>query len=132
MLAMHKCTAVSDCLFFLPPSLSLPPFIPNPPSLTSHTPLSNPCHQPETDNLGEPGGAGCKVDAGLFLVCPDSSNKEDHKVIAVNSTNQEACMEMWVGSQLLEFGSLFRGHRVEVPRPGTCIVLMMTDRIVIC
>ena len=61
----------------------------------------------KTDDLGEPGGVRSKVDADLFLVCPDSSKKEKHEVVEVNSTNQETCMEMWVESQLLEFGSLF-------------------------
>ena len=59
-----------------------------------------------------------KVDTELYLVCPDSSTKKDHKVIPVNLTNQDTCMEMWAESELLELGSLFRGCRVEVTRPG--------------
>ena len=52
-------------------------------------------------------------------MCPDHTHKEDHKVIPVNNKNQESCMDTWVDSQVLEFGSLLRGCRVEVPRPGT-------------
>ena len=54
-------------------------------------------------------------------MCPDYSEKKDHKVIEVNSTNQEACMEMWMDSQVLELASSLQGCRVEVPgpRPGT-------------
>ena len=52
-------------------------------------------------------------------MCPNYSTKKDHKVIEVNSTNQENCMERWAESQLLELGSLFQSCRVEVTRPGT-------------
>ena len=35
-------------------------------------------------------------------MCPDYSTKKDHKVIEVNSTNQDTCIEMWIESQLFE------------------------------
>ena len=52
-------------------------------------------------------------------MCPDYIKKKEHKLIEVNSTNQEICMEMWVESQLFEVETLLRGCRVEVPGPGT-------------
>ena len=39
-------------------------------------------------------------------------------MISVNNKNQESCMDTWVDSQVLEFGSLLRGCRVEVTRPS--------------
>ena len=69
------------------------------------------------------------MDIQLYLVCPDHTHKEDHKVIPVNNKNQESCMDTWVDSQVLEFGSLLRGCRVEVPRPGT--YSLMTDWTVV-
>lgn len=60
----------------------------------------------------------CKVSTDLYLVCPDSNKKEDHKVIAVNADNQETCIEMWTKSNILEFETLFQDCQVEVPRPG--------------
>ena len=62
-------------------------------------------------------------------MCPDHTHKEDHKVIPVNNKTQESCMDTWVDSQVLEFGSLLRGCRVEVPRPGT--YSLMTDWTVV-
>ena len=96
-------TTARLCSPFLSPSL--------PPS-----PLS--FHQPIGD-WGSPDGVRCKVDTQLYLVCPDHTHKENHKAIPVNNKNQESCMDMWVDSQVLEFGSLLRGCRVEVSRPGT-------------
>lgn len=71
------------------------------------------------------------VDTQLYLVCPDYSNKMDHKVIEVNSTNQEACMKTWLDSQVLELGSSLQGCRVEVPQPGIYIFLLIPDRTVL-
>ena len=94
-----------DCV--LPPFLTLLP--PSPP-LSFHQSIGD---------WESPDGVRCKVDTQLYLVCPDHTHKENHKAIPVNNKNQESCMDMWVDSQVLEFGSLLRGCRVEVPRPGT-------------
>ena len=61
-------------------------------------------------------------------MCPDYTKKKDHEVIPVNNKNKETCIEMWVESQLLELGSLLRGCRVEVPRPGTSLTDDRLDR----
>ena len=98
------------------PPFHLPPSFPDslhPPLPTS--PLS--FHQPIGD-WGSPDGVRCKVDTQLYLVCPDHTHKKNHEVIPVNNKNKESCMDTWVDSQVLEFGSLLRGCRVEVPRPG--------------
>lgn len=71
----------------------------------------------------------CKVNTELYLVCPDSSKKENHEIIAVNTDNQEACMEIWAKSDLFEFGALFQNCKVEAPRPGMQLytVTLMVD-----
>ena len=38
-------------------------------------------------------------------MCPDSSEKEDHKVFPVNNENEKECMDMWIKSQI-DLGSL--------------------------
>lgn len=82
------------------------------PCLTSYNPLFKHVIR------GTPDEITCKVNAELYLVCPDSSKRDNHKIIAVNTDNQESCMEIWVKSELLEFGALFKNCKVEAPRPG--------------
>ena len=60
----------------------------------------------------------CEVKTELLLVCPDKRKRKGHKLISVNSTNQETCLSMWSESELFEFGSLLRCSRVDGPTPG--------------
>ena len=82
------------------------------PCLTPHNPLSKHVVRGTSDEMS------CKVNTELYLVCPDSSKKDNHKIIAVNTDNQGACMEIWAKSDLFEFGALFQNCKVEAPRPG--------------
>ena len=122
LLVVTKCVLQASCSTLLEVSIrtvnacSLPPqFL-----LSFHKPIGD---------WGSPDGVRCKVDTQLYLVCPDHTHKKDHKVIPVNNKNKESCMDTWVDSQVLEFGSLLRGSRVEVPRPGT--YSLMTDWTVV-
>ena len=79
------------------------------PCLTFHNPLSKHIVH------GIPDEISCKVNTELYLVCPDSSKKENHKIMAVNTDNQEVCMEIWAKSDLFECGALFQNCKVEAP-----------------
>ena len=66
-----------------------------------------------------PDDVKCEVKTELLLVCPDHLKREGHRLIPVNSTNQETCLAMWCESELFEFGNLLRCSRVDAPIPGS-------------
>ena len=77
-------------------------------------------HDPTVTPGAPPRDIPTTVQTQLFLISPDAV-KKDARVVAVTLENHSTCMTLWKGSELFDFGALFRVYRLDpskLPQQG--------------